>query len=113
MTQQPDPVGLVAGTSDSTPLRFSVAVGPGAYLQLDDVVTTQRDVPGVGSVRTSGVVTQVVARHEGASFGSDARSDGKCDGKRQGYNGNHDARHDVFRKLLLEFFFAAVLDNAE
>ena len=72
MTQQPDPVGLVAGTSDSTPLRFSVAVGPGAYLQLDDVVTTQRDVPGVGSVRTSGVVTQVVARHEGASFGSDA-----------------------------------------
>ena len=36
-----------------------------------------------------------------------------CDGKRQGYNGNHDARHDVFRKLLLEFFFAAVLDNAE
>jgi len=30
-----------------------------------------------------------------------------------GYNGNHDARHDVFRKLLLEFFFAAVLDNAE
>ena len=65
-------VGLVAGTSDSTPLKFHVAVGPDAYLQLDDVVTAERDVPGVGPVRTSGVVTQVTARHEGASFGSDA-----------------------------------------
>lgn len=72
MTGQGDSVGLVAGTSDSTPLKFSVAVGPDAYLQLDDVVTTERLVPGVGPVRTSGVVTQVVARHEGASFGSDA-----------------------------------------
>lgn len=71
MTLDP-PVGLVAGTSDSTPLKFSVAVAPDAYLQLDDVVTTARDVPGVGAVRTSGVVTQVVARHEGASYGSDA-----------------------------------------
>lgn len=67
-----DPVGLVAGTEDSTPLKFSVAVGPDSYLQLDDVVTTTRQVPGVGVVRTSGVVTQVVARHEGASYGSDA-----------------------------------------
>lgn len=67
-----DPVGLVAGITDSTPLRFSIAVGPEAYLQLDDVVTTTRDVPGVGIVRTSGVVTQVAARHEGASYGSDA-----------------------------------------
>ncbi len=72
MTLHDDSVGLVAGTSDSTPLKFSVAVGPDAYLQLDDVVTTEREVPGVGPVRTSGVVTQVVARHEGASFGSDA-----------------------------------------
>ncbi|SHJ81366.1 hypothetical protein SAMN02745244_03323 [Tessaracoccus bendigoensis DSM 12906] len=72
MPGQSDSVGLVAGTSDSTPLKFSVAVGPEAYLQLDDVVTTERDVPGVGQVRTSGVVTQVVARHEGASYGSDA-----------------------------------------
>jgi DNA helicase HerA-like ATPase len=65
-------VGLVAGTSDATPLQFSVAVGEGSYLQLDDVVTTTRDVPGVGPVRTSGIVTQVTARHEGASYGSDA-----------------------------------------
>jgi DNA helicase HerA-like ATPase len=65
------PVGLVAGTEDSTPLLFSVALAPEAYLQLDDVVVTVRAVPGVGPVLTSGIVTQVRARHEGASFGSD------------------------------------------
>jgi hypothetical protein len=64
-------VGLVAGTEDSTPLLFSVALAPEAYLQLDDVVVTVRAVPGVGPVLTSGIVTQVRARHEGASFGSD------------------------------------------
>ncbi len=64
-------VGLVAGTEDSTPLQFSVALGPDAYLQLDDVVVTIRPVAGVGPVITYGIVTQVRARHEGASFGSD------------------------------------------
>jgi hypothetical protein len=65
------PVGLVAGTVDSTPLLFAVALAEDAYLQLDDVVVTRRAVPGVGPVATSGIVTQVTARHEGASFGSD------------------------------------------
>jgi DNA helicase HerA-like ATPase len=64
-------VGLVAGTEDSTPLQFRVALAPDAYLQLDDVVVTVRPVPGVGPVMTAGVVTQVTARHEGATFGSD------------------------------------------
>lgn len=64
-------VGLVAGTEDATPLLFSVAIADGAYLQLDDVVVTVRQVAGVGPVLASGVVTQVRARHEGASFGSD------------------------------------------
>ncbi len=64
-------VGLIAGTEDATPLQFSVALAPESYLQLDDVVVTERDVPGVGRVVTSGIVTQVRARHEGASFGSD------------------------------------------
>jgi hypothetical protein len=66
-----EPVGLVAGTEDSTPLQFTVALAPEQYLQLDDVVVTVRGVPGVGPVLTSGVVTQVRARHEGASFASD------------------------------------------
>ncbi len=65
------PVGLVTGVEDSTPLQFSVAVAPEQYLQLDDVVTTARSVPGVGEVRTAGVVTQVTARHEGTTYGSD------------------------------------------
>ncbi len=66
-----DLVGQVVGTEDSTPLQFAVALREGAYLQLDDVVVTVRQVPGIGPVMTSGVVTQVRARHEGASFGSD------------------------------------------
>lgn len=65
------PVGLVVGTEDSTPLQFSVAIAPEQYLQLDDVVVTVRAVPGFGPVATSGVVTEVRARHEGAAYGSD------------------------------------------
>ncbi|MDQ2876097.1 MAG: ATP-binding protein [Actinomycetota bacterium] len=64
-------VGRVAGTEDSTPLQFAVALDEASYLQLDDVVVTLRQIPGVGPVLTSGIVTQVRARHEGASFGSD------------------------------------------
>ena len=64
-------IGRVAGTEDSTPLQFAVAIDPGCYLQLDDVVVAAREIPGFGTVLTSGVVTQVRARHEGASFGSD------------------------------------------
>jgi len=64
-------VGLVAGTEDSTPLQFAVALDEASYLQLDDVVVTQRLVPGIGPVLASGIVTQVRARHEGASYGSD------------------------------------------
>ena len=64
-------VGRVLGTEDATPLAFHVALNPDEYLQLDDVVVTVRPVPGRGPVMTAGVVTEVRARHEGASFGSD------------------------------------------
>jgi DNA helicase HerA-like ATPase len=64
-------VGLVAGTEDSTPLEWAVALDESSYLQLDDVVVTIRNLPTVGPVLTSGIVTQVRARHEGASYGSD------------------------------------------
>jgi DNA helicase HerA-like ATPase len=67
----PHDVGQVVGTEDSTPLQFYVAIYPEAYLQLDDVVATVREVPGRGSVTTSGIVTEVTSRHEGATFGSD------------------------------------------
>jgi DNA helicase HerA-like ATPase len=65
------PVGRVVGTEDSTPLQFSVALAADAYLQLDDVVVTVRPVPGREPVATAGVVTEVRARHEGATYGSD------------------------------------------
>ena len=80
-----DEVGLVAGTEDSTPLQFAVALDETSYLQLDDVVVTVRDLPGGGHVATSGIVTQVRARHEGASFGSDVFliSDGVLPAKTQ------------------------------
>ncbi len=64
-------VGQVVGIEDATPLVFHVALYPDAYLQLDDVVATSREVPGRGTVMTSGIVTDVRSRHEGATFGSD------------------------------------------
>jgi DNA helicase HerA-like ATPase len=64
-------VGRVMGTADATPLSFWVAVEDGAYLQLDDVVVTQRELPGQPPVTIAGVVTAVRARHEGAVFDSD------------------------------------------
>ena len=67
----PTGMGRILGTEDSTPLQFQVAVAADAYAQLDDVVVTMRNVPGIGDVTTSGIVTEVRARHEGASFGSD------------------------------------------
>jgi uncharacterized protein len=66
-----EPVGRVLGSEDATPMVFRVGVGPGAWLQLDDVVVTEREVPGVGAVSLSGLVTEVRAVHEGARFGSD------------------------------------------
>ncbi len=66
-----DTVGLVVGTIAATPLQFSVAISPDQYLQLDDVVVTQRQLPGQAPVQVSGVVTNVEAIHEGAKFASD------------------------------------------
>jgi DNA helicase HerA-like ATPase len=64
-------VGRVIGTEDATPLDFWVGVSPGRYLQLDDVVALERDLPDGRTVRIFGTVGQVRARHEGARFDSD------------------------------------------
>ncbi|MCC7364762.1 MAG: ATP-binding protein [Dehalococcoidia bacterium] len=64
-------VGRVLGTDEATPLDFWVAIDPGHYLQLDDVVALERDLPGGERIRMFGVVSQVRARHEGARFDSD------------------------------------------
>lgn len=68
---EPDIVGRVIGTEDSTPLEFWVAVADGQYLQLDDVVALERVLPGGELVSMFGMVSQVRARHEGARFDSD------------------------------------------
>src|SRR5215467_3651603 len=64
-------LGMVVGTVPATPLQFSVGLAPGQYAQLDDVVVTERPLPGAGEVRIAGVVTNVEAVHEGARFASD------------------------------------------
>ena len=65
-------VGLVVGTEDSTPLQFSVALAPGAVPAARRRRRHgARRCPASVGWRPSGVVTQVRARHEGATFGSD------------------------------------------
>ena len=71
MDERSEPVGMVIGTEDSTPLSFWVGVPSDAYLQLDDAVFIDADVPGRGSVRISGLVQNVRARYEGAQFDTD------------------------------------------
>ncbi len=67
----PLPVGRVIGTEDATPLEFWVAVDPDRFLQLDDVVSLERRLPGGDVVHIYGMVAQVRARYEGARFDSD------------------------------------------
>jgi DNA helicase HerA-like ATPase len=71
IAQVSEPVGMVLGTEDSTPLTFWVGVSPDSYLQLDDAVVVDTEVPGRGRVRIAGIVQDARARHEGASFDTD------------------------------------------
>jgi DNA helicase HerA-like ATPase len=64
-------VGMVLGTEDATPLTFWVGIAPDSYLQLDDAVIVDTEVPGRGSLRIAGIVQDVRARHEGAQFDTD------------------------------------------
>ena len=70
-TRSPEMVGRILGTQDSTPLEFWVGLAEDQYLQLDDVITTERTPPGGSPVKIHGIVTQVVARIDGARFDSD------------------------------------------
>ena len=69
--QVSEQVGMVLGTEDATPLTFWVGVSPEQYLQLDDAVIVDSDVPGRGRLRVAGIVQDVRARHEGATFDTD------------------------------------------
>lgn len=70
-TSTPGPVGRVIGTDDATPLEYWVAIADDQFLQLDDVVATDRTLPDGQTVEMFGMVEQVRARHEGAQFDSD------------------------------------------
>src|SRR5437660_4709259 len=69
--QVSEQVGMVLGTEDATPLTFWVGIAPECYLQLDDAVIVDTEVPGRGRLRVAGIVQDVRARHEGATFDTD------------------------------------------
>jgi DNA helicase HerA-like ATPase len=66
-----EPVGRVLGSEHTSTQEFRVALNEDDYLQLDDLVVTRTLVPKAGEVRTYGVVTEVQALYEGASYESD------------------------------------------
>lgn len=67
----PEPVGRVIGTEDATPLEYWVGLSDHEFLQLDDVVALERQLPDGRRVELYGMVEQVRARHEGAQYDSD------------------------------------------
>ncbi|TMK41654.1 MAG: ATP-binding protein, partial [Actinobacteria bacterium] len=64
-------VGLVLGLEPATTTEFRILIDETNYLQLDDLVVVETEVPKAGTVRTYGVVTEVASRHEGGRFESD------------------------------------------
>lgn len=64
-------VGHVIGSQHTNTREFRVILDEAEYLQLDDLVVVRTEVPGRGAVDTYGIVTEVEAIYEGASFESD------------------------------------------
>ena len=64
-------VGRVIASEHANTAEFRVVLHDDSYLQLDDLVMVETDVPGLGQVRTYGVVTESEGIYEGASFESD------------------------------------------
>ncbi len=64
-------MGRVLGTENTTTQSFKVLINEDQYLQLDDLVVVETQVPIAGDIQTYGVVTEVEATYEGAKFASD------------------------------------------
>lgn len=64
-------VGRVIGNQHTNTREFRVIMSDSQYLQLDDLVVVDTEVPGAGKVSTYGIVTEVEAVYEGATFESD------------------------------------------
>ncbi|MCB9697633.1 MAG: ATP-binding protein [Alphaproteobacteria bacterium] len=71
MSDPSAPMGVVLGSRDSTPLDFWIGVRT-ADLHLDDLVVASSHTQDGQEVRFYGIVEEVVKRHEGAQFDSDA-----------------------------------------
>ena len=69
---QSEPVGLVLGSLEATPLEFWVGVEEGRRLQLDDLIVVETVVPPEQRVRFFGIVDMVRKKYEGAPFDTDA-----------------------------------------
>jgi DNA helicase HerA-like ATPase len=66
-----DRIGRVLGTEHTSTSQFRVVLEEDNYAQLDDLVVVRTSVPRAGEVATYGVITEVAAIFEGASFESD------------------------------------------
>ena len=66
-----NPVGRVIASQHTTTQEFRVVLDEDSYLQLDDLVMVETEVPGIGTVSTYGVVTETEGIYEGASYESD------------------------------------------
>ena len=65
------PVGRVIASEHTNTQEFRVVLADDSYLQLDDLVMVETDVPGAETVSTYGVVTESEGVYEGALFESD------------------------------------------
>ena len=65
------PIGMILGTQEATPLQFWFSVTAGSSVQLDDLVVARTRKPDGGFVAFYGVVDAVRKIHEGVQFESD------------------------------------------
>lgn len=67
---EPQKVGIVMGTRESTPFEFWFQVSDGCPVCVDDLVKVENEVNGIGKVRFFGVVVDVRKGFEGMEFHS-------------------------------------------
>jgi hypothetical protein len=66
-----EPVGLVLGSFEATPLEFWVGVEEGRRVQLDDLIVVETTAPDGQRIRFYGIVDVVRKKYEGTTFDTD------------------------------------------
>ena len=66
-----EPVGLVLGSLEATPLEFWVGIEEGRRVQLDDLIVVETTAPDGQRISFYGVVDLVRKKYEGATFDTD------------------------------------------